>query len=433
MPIMIQNKLLLFFFFTIISNAQIGIGTTSQDPSSILDISSTTKGFLMPRMTTTQQQAILNPAIGLAIFNTTTGQIETNKGDGLGGILWSGSSSSSTTSTGGGMTISGTTDIATVLDTDTKVSGMELLPNPGTYSVLFNGQYNINPGNVASFITTPKGVVDLAAAYSQLNFLTPTNTTHALAFGLGETITPGVYATAASTIAGTIILDGQNNPNSLFIFKINGSLGVGDATIIYLINGAAARNVFWVAEGGISIGASSVVKGTFLSHDGAVTMGSSCILEGRLLSTLGAVNTIASTINVPLNTSIINLGILSVFALFTSSGAVGNTGVSFVSGHVGSNVGAITGFTVTTDSMIFTPSSEPYPIDNSIFANFSVYLDNVLIPNSVRTIISKVYKTDVITILTSATVLEGKKLEVRWNTNLGTLSMSNRMLTVIKL
>ena len=428
---MIQNKLFLIFFFTIISNAQIGIGTPNPNASALLDLSSTTKGLLLPRMTTLQQQAILNPAIGLTIFNTTTGQIETNKGDSLGGILWT--SNSSTASSGGGLTISSTSDTATVLDTDSEVSLMDLYPSPATYSVLFNGQYNINPGNVASFITTPKGVVDLSAAYSQLNFMTPTNTTHALSFGLGETIIPGVYTTTASTIAGTLTLDGQNNPNSLFIFKINGSLGIGDATIIYLINGAAARNIFWVAEGGISIGASSVIKGTFLSHGGAVAMGASCILEGRLFSSMGAVNTIASTINVPLNTSTINLGILSVFALFTSSGAVGNTGVSFVTGHVGSNEGAITGFTATNDSMIFTPSTAPYPIDNSIFATFSVYLDNVLIPNSIRTIISKVYKTDVVTILTSATVLEGKKLEIRWNTNLGTLSMTNRMLTVIKL
>lgn len=429
---MIPNKLLLLFFFTIVSNAQIGIGTSSPDASAVLDLTSTTKGLLLPRMTTVQQAAIANPAIGLTIFNTTTGQIETNKGDGLGGVLWY-SNSSSGSATSGGMTISSAIDASTVLDSDSEIGQMELYPSPGTYSVLFNGQYNINPGNVASFITTPKGVVDLSAAYNQLNFLTPTNTTHALSFGLGETISPGVYATAASTIAGTLTLDGQNNPNSLFIFKINGSLGLGAATIIYLINGAAARNVFWVAEGGISIGASSVINGTFLSHGGAVAMGDSCILEGRLLSTLGAVNTIASTINVPLNTSTINLGILSVFALFTSSGAVGNTGVSFITGHVGSNVGAVSGFTSTTDSMIFIPSSEPYPIDNSIFATFSVYLDNVLIPNSVRTIISKVYKTDVVTVLTSATVLAGEKLEVRWNTNLGTLFMTNRMLTVIRL
>jgi tripartite-type tricarboxylate transporter receptor subunit TctC len=39
--------------------------------SSILDITSTTKGFLPPRMTTTQVNAIATPAEGLVVFNTT--------------------------------------------------------------------------------------------------------------------------------------------------------------------------------------------------------------------------------------------------------------------------------------------------------------------------------------------------------------------------
>ncbi len=415
------------------ANAQFGIGTSTPDASSILDLSSTSKGLLMPRMTTVQQTALVNPAIGLTIFNTTTGQLETNKGDGLGGASWSGGSGG-TSGSGGSISFveSGTQD-ATVIDSDSVISGMTLSPGAGTYAVTFNGEYNIDPGNVASFITTPKGVVDLDAAYSQLNFMVPTNTTHALSFGLNEILTPGIYATAASTIAGILTLDGQNNSNSLFIFKINGALGVGDSTIIYLINGAKAKNVFWVAEGGISIGASSTVKGTFLSHGGAVAMGASCILEGRLLSTIGAVNTISSTINIPLNNSIVNLGILSTFALFTSSGAVGNTGTSFVRGHVGSNAGAITGYTETTDCKIFIPSTPPYPIDNSIFATFSVYQNNTLIPTSTRTIISKVFKSDVITVSSKATITAGQSIDVRWNTTLGTLSLVNRSLTLMKI
>jgi hypothetical protein len=56
-------------------NAQIGIGTLVPDTSSILDLSSTTKGFLMPRMTTNQQTALVSPAIGLTLFNITTNQI----------------------------------------------------------------------------------------------------------------------------------------------------------------------------------------------------------------------------------------------------------------------------------------------------------------------------------------------------------------------
>jgi hypothetical protein len=51
----------------------IGIGTTSPAPSSITEMNSTTKGFLPPRMSYDQRNAITNPADGLLIFNTTTG------------------------------------------------------------------------------------------------------------------------------------------------------------------------------------------------------------------------------------------------------------------------------------------------------------------------------------------------------------------------
>ena len=49
----------------------VGIGTTTPAASSLLDVTSTTKGFLPPRMTTTQINAISSPAAGLVVYNTT--------------------------------------------------------------------------------------------------------------------------------------------------------------------------------------------------------------------------------------------------------------------------------------------------------------------------------------------------------------------------
>jgi len=49
--------------------AQIGIGTTSPDSSSILDVTSTTQGLLAPRMTTIQRNAISTPAEGLLVYD----------------------------------------------------------------------------------------------------------------------------------------------------------------------------------------------------------------------------------------------------------------------------------------------------------------------------------------------------------------------------
>ena len=52
----------------------IAIGSTGAvpDPSAILDVQSTQKGILIPRMNTTQRSAIVNPATGLLVFDTTT-------------------------------------------------------------------------------------------------------------------------------------------------------------------------------------------------------------------------------------------------------------------------------------------------------------------------------------------------------------------------
>lgn len=63
----------ILFFFTISTQAQVGIGTSTPTASAKLDISSTTQGFLPPRMTYQQMQAITSPATGLVVFCTNCG------------------------------------------------------------------------------------------------------------------------------------------------------------------------------------------------------------------------------------------------------------------------------------------------------------------------------------------------------------------------
>ena len=106
--------ILLAIFTTFATTAQsVGINAdgSAANSSAILDVSSTTKGFLPPRMTYVQREAITSPAIGLMIYCTDCGNGEPQFYNGtawvnmIGGTALSSSSSllsSFTSSAGGG-------------------------------------------------------------------------------------------------------------------------------------------------------------------------------------------------------------------------------------------------------------------------------------------------------------------------------------------
>lgn len=62
------------------TEGDMGIGTNQPDPSAALDINSDHGGLLIPRLTTAQRDAIVEPAVGLMIFNSETGTFEFNSG-----------------------------------------------------------------------------------------------------------------------------------------------------------------------------------------------------------------------------------------------------------------------------------------------------------------------------------------------------------------
>ncbi|MFT7499078.1 MAG: hypothetical protein ACI8QP_001676, partial [Porticoccaceae bacterium] len=206
--------------------------------------------------------------------------------------------------------------------------------------------------------TTDQARIDLLKLYIDLNSVFPP-TTHVPAFGSGETLSPGVYSVStAGSIAGTVTLDGTGVPDAFFIIKFGGAMTVGASAVVNLIN-VDASNVFWIAEGAITVGASCIIKGTLFSHSGAISLGANVNLEGRMFSMLGAISIGAgsvatapspvSTIQTPCYGSIPApdvdvLGSLENFGLFTSAGAMVNTGASGVFGDIGSNAGAISGF-----------------------------------------------------------------------------------------
>ena len=55
---------------SLMAQAQVGIGTPAPAASAALDIVSTARGLLIPRLTLVQRQGIASPATGLLIFQT---------------------------------------------------------------------------------------------------------------------------------------------------------------------------------------------------------------------------------------------------------------------------------------------------------------------------------------------------------------------------
>ena len=227
----------------------------------------------------------------------------------------------------------------------------------------------------------------------------------------------------AASVAGTITLDGGGDTNSVFIIRCTGALTTAASTTVVLTNGASSNNIFWVAEGAIGLAASTIMKGTLISHPGAVSMGAGSNLEGRMFSTLGAISMGLGTLTAPSGVSYIDLGILSTFVIFSSDGAISNTDPSsIISGDVGTASGAITGFDSITGNVYSTTiySSE---------VTFSIYQNGLEVPYSSRTV--NVHPSTV-SLQAMVTVTTGEAIEIRWKVDVGEAMLDNRILSLIR-
>lgn len=441
-----------FFVFLIlfpgIGNAQNGLGTPNPDLSSILDLVSSSKGLLPPRMTTQQRDLIVNPATGLILFNTTTNVLEHNSGT---AVLVKWDSIVETTKINLGFeSIHEVGTVTTDALQEVLVPKMIVTPPAGSYLVTFESQYNTSKVEVSTTvksggISTDQGVKDLQNIYEQLNAKIVTDATHGAIMGNGEILTPGVYAMASAvSLLETLTLDGQNNPDSVFVFKIAAAFNAGAGAKVVLKNGVKACNVFWVIEAAIVLGADSKIIGMLLSHGAAVGAGANSVIEGRMFSTAAAISTAADFIAIPSNCSYINLGVLSSFVMFTSIGAITNTAIATINGDIGSNLGAITGFEgASLNGKIYKPETPVIPLNtvttftkvdnkNKVLSTFGIYQNGVLIPSSKKALISSENASN-ISLQAIATVAAGEPIEVRWKTDSDPIEIGNRVLAVVKI
>jgi len=212
-------------------------------------------------------------------------------------------------------------------------------------------------GNVNGVMNDGNGVsaqcaADLLIAYNQLNATVATFFPASL-LGNGQMLNAGVYSIgAAATLNLDLILNGQGNPNAVFIFKIQGPLSTNPSSKIKLINGALACNVFWKVEGLVSIAAGTSMKGTIIANNSAINMNTGDTLEGRALSTAGAVTIDGLLAYTPIGcgSPVLTgpiapvLGVAACYAIFSANGAVSNSGITYATGDVGTNVGSTTGY-----------------------------------------------------------------------------------------
>ncbi|CAN5893473.1 hypothetical protein BH11BAC7_BH11BAC7_11060 [soil metagenome] len=222
-----------------------------------------------------------------------------------------------------------------------------------------NGQMHDNDGASAQCSA------DLLAAYNQLNSTTSTFA-HAPLLGNGEVLIPGVYTLpSASTLNLELILDAQNQTNAIFIFQIQGSFSTNSGAKVKMINNAYACNVYWKVEGMINMASGTTMRGTMIANNAAVLMSTGDTLEGRVLSTNGAITVDGVLAYTPIGCgspvligpAAPSLGGAACYAIFSADGAVNNTGITYLTGDVGSNNGSAVGY----NPLFVTGTIHPIP------------------------------------------------------------------------
>jgi len=228
----------------------------------------------------------------------------------------------------------------------------QLTGNVGTNNGSSTGFGNVNGVMHDQDGASAQCSADLLIAYNKLNSTIPTFFPASL-LGNGATLVPGIYSiTGASTLNLGLTLDAKGDPNAEFIFQLNGSFSANAESKIHLINGALACNVYWKVEGLVSLAPGVFMKGTIIANNAAIIISTRDTIEGRALSTAGAITIDGGLAYTPTGCGspylsgpvAPDLKSAACFSLFSSDGPVSNTGVSTLTGSIGTNVGLTTGF-----------------------------------------------------------------------------------------
>lgn len=187
-----------------------------------------------------------------------------------------------------------------------------------TGNSIINGDVSLDPGT--SMTGFPPGIVngeihindtvsaqaraDLLEAYNEAKDLPP-GTTISAGADLGALypggIPPGTYTSGSTMLVSTdLVLDAGGDANAVWVFQVGSSLTT--SADVSLLNGAQAKNVFWVPTQDATVGVGTTFSGTIVSGRD-VTADTGTTINGRILAgatTAGTIALDATEVNVPL-------------------------------------------------------------------------------------------------------------------------------------
>lgn len=192
-----------------------------------------------------------------------------------------------------------------ITSTGNSVINGDVSLEPGTSMTGFppavvNGSIHIND------TVSAQARADLLIAYNYYKGLPPGAGPNAFSAGADPGalfpagVPPGVYTSGSTIVATTpMTLDAGGDANAEWVFQIGSSLTTGAS--VTLINGAQAKNVYWVPTLDATVGVGTIFNGTIVSgRDVTAVTGST--INGRILAGATLAGTIAlqnATVNVP--------------------------------------------------------------------------------------------------------------------------------------
>jgi hypothetical protein len=145
---------------------------------------------------------------------------------------------------------------------------------------------------------------DLAKAFSSMNQL-PCKEVADTDLS-GKTFTPGVYCLGSAELSSRLIMDGEGNPNAIFVFRVAGGLNAKSGASVGLENGAQAGSVFFVSNDSARLEAGVDFKGSIFARNNIV-VGDDTTVDGRVMSVKGDVSLSGNALLGPQQTGVLEI------------------------------------------------------------------------------------------------------------------------------